>query len=105
MLKEVEFRSWLLTVYELQPKSACDVLSRCRRIERDFDISLDDTLRTHEGFSSLILKIKDSYTPELTSSKSKPYSITGTLIRACRLYCEFRFGAELSNSFLYRRKF
>lgn len=89
MNRESEFREWLGREKCLADKPAGDVISRCRRIERDMEVSLARACRSDRSFVQLLHDLK-TRVEEYSSGPSR--NVYGPLRRAARLYSEFLVG-------------
>jgi hypothetical protein len=89
------FQNWLENSKELAPKSARDVLSRCRRIERTFEISLAETIKTKEDANLLCERLGKESSSLFAPTTNKVYA-TAVLRRAVNLYSEYQIQLQKS---------
>lgn len=67
------FREWLECRRGLKPSTADSMVSRCWRMERMLDVSLDQVASTHRGVQELIAQLKDTMSAQAnTGAPSKP---------------------------------
>ena len=85
---EKEFLYWLKERKRLKKKSAGDVISRCKRIERTFEIELDSTLKNQKGYNTLYKKLMDKSDLYLKKGSNKATAVA-VLRRAAKHYFEF----------------
>ena len=88
---DTEFLRWLIHNKELKEKSARDVLSRCRRIERVVGIDLDDAVESDDTFIALLFLLKEKVS-DFSSETAISRNVYAPLRRAARLYSEYRIG-------------
>ena len=87
-MDELKLGNWLKAKKRLQHKSARDVISRCRRVEREFGISLVQTIKTQGDVDKLIERL-DKESASLFASGTKTVFAAGVIRRALRLFGEF----------------
>ncbi len=75
-MRDPEFIDWLLSDLEISRKAAKDAASRCRRIERDFGIDLDQSVRSQASWDKLL--------DRMAGRKLRQY-----VFYAARLYARF----------------
>ncbi len=85
----VGLQDWLINKKEFQKKSARDVISRCKRVERIFDISLDTTLKSQADVNELIDRLRAESSSYLAPEVKKVYAVS-VLRRAVKLYAEYQ---------------
>lgn len=56
-MNKVAFREWLLVKRSLKPKSAQDALSRCKRLEKALNVSLEQVVASQKAFNSTLAHI------------------------------------------------
>lgn len=98
------FREWLIQS-GLSEKLAGDVLSRCRRIERELSISLIDLVETKEKYLILMTRIH-SFSFAVTITSKAAYAIRSNFYRASRLFAKFVIGDTSStypNGYTFRK--
>ena len=87
MVKD-NFREWLIRNKAYSPRPARDMLSRCKRVERIFDISLDKSIKTEKNLDELLYKLKNDADSYLKTGANHTTSV-GILRTAVRLYHEY----------------
>ncbi len=91
-LDKEDFVQWLIRKTTLSQRARSDVASRCRRVEKLFNIRLDDAVKSEAGFEKICLKLekeKSSYVKKGMSEEVIKYVAKGSLVRAVRLYHQF----------------
>ena len=88
-MKEADFSKWLKKEREYSHKSTSDALSRCRRIERIFGVSLDKKLSSESGFEGLRDRVSNESELLVGNGKRKLYTARGVHRLALKLYFEF----------------
>lgn len=86
---EIELSDWLINVKGFQKKSARDVVSRCRRIENIFNISLTSNVKSKEDVDQLLQRLTQESSTFLAPHVKKIYAVT-VLRRSLTLYAEYR---------------
>lgn len=81
-------KNWLISEKNFGKKSAGDVVSRCRRIERILEISLDISVDTPEGLDHIATRLKGESSTYLKPHVNKVYAVA-VLRRAATLYSEY----------------
>jgi hypothetical protein len=83
-----KFRAWLLEKKKFNDKLTSDAVSRCRRVERLTEVSLDDAVKSARRldalFDEVIEKTLNSLSPKYKNRR--PYN---QLLHAVRLYARF----------------
>jgi hypothetical protein len=97
MNQEGEFILWLRTKKRLGDKPARDVVSRCRRIERELDVSLARVCRSDRAFVELLHELKQKV-GAYSQAAAETKNVYGPLRRAARLYSEFLVGPSETRS-------
>lgn len=82
------FYDWLITTEKYSKKSASDMVSRCKRIEKIFNIKLEETIITKENFNKLREKIRTEANTFIMSGSSFTSSIS-PIVLAIRKYHKF----------------
>ena len=54
-MHEYEFRTWLEHKKRITPRPISDYVSRCKRVERNLKISLDEEFKKDGGYSTMKL--------------------------------------------------
>jgi hypothetical protein len=88
-MNDDNFREWLANSKNLSAKQIRDIVSRCNRVERVFNVSLDDVARSERKLETLF---------ERTRSESKTFLKPGAnqllassqLRSAVRKYIEYK---------------
>ena len=83
MTSTEQFRAWLLKNKSFQAKSAGDVISRFRHVEKVLDISLERTVTSAKELDEVLQSLNQQRGNYLT------FSSVPSLRRAVRLYYEF----------------
>ena len=88
MVARESFRAWLIEQQGFSRKVAADALSRCRRVEKVLDASLDATVLTGPALDAAITRL---WHVDLLGDTQSDWRSKGgaNLIRALRLYAEF----------------
>lgn len=81
------FKKWLMRK-GLKDTTSSDVISRCKRVERTFGISLDKELSTIGKTETLINKLKKESSRYLRPSTNKIFAV-GVLCSAVKHYREY----------------
>jgi hypothetical protein len=79
---------WLTEKRGKANKQASDIISRCNRLERVFNLSLDSVVASNSKFETLLERIgseADSYMKSVTMSS------IGQLRSAARVYQEYKY--------------
>ncbi len=87
-MDETGLKNWLISEKNFEKKSAGDVVSRCRRIERILEISLDTSANTPEGLHHVATRLKGEASTYLKPDVNKVYAVA-VLRRAATLYSEY----------------
>lgn len=87
MVKD-NFREWLICKKAYSPRPARDMLSRCKRVERIFDISLAKSIKTEKDLDELLHRLKNDAHSYLKAGASHTTSVS-ILRTAVRLYHEY----------------
>ena len=87
MVKD-NFREWLIRKKAYSPRPARDMLSRCKRVERIFNISLDKSIKTEKNLDELLHRLKNDADSYLKAGVNRITSV-GILRTAVRLYHEY----------------
>ena len=82
------FREWLICNKAYKPRPARDMLSRCKRVERIFNISLDKSIETQKNLEELLHRLKNDADSYLRVGANHTTSV-GILRTAVRLYHEY----------------
>lgn len=85
-----DFVDWLKT-QGLSSRAASDYASRCKRVERIFQISLNKELINVDKFTSLMVDIQ-KYAKETANTRNAAYNISGTLRLAVRKFALYLLG-------------
>jgi len=85
---EPAYRKWLLQKKKMSKRSAGDVISRCRRIERVLSVSLSREINKINGLDLLKVKLKKKSTKFLSPKTNKVYALA-VLNRAAALFFEY----------------
>lgn len=93
---QAAFRRWLLDS-GIASRVAGDYICRCRRIERELNVSLVRAVQSERPYVELMQKIRD-YATSSAESASSTYSLAATLRRAARKFAEFLKG-DLSHDY------
>ena len=88
MVNEREFRQWLTETKGFKQKSAGDILSRCRRVERVLGISLREELSQPADVEDIRQKLRQNQAAYL-DPKTNPIYAVAVLQRAVNLYGEY----------------
>lgn len=83
-----QFTEWLRNVHDMKRKSSNDVVSRCRRIEKIFNIDLDDYVYDSKKVARLTERLRTEYHTYLKPETNRHYAVT-VIIRALNLYTEY----------------
>jgi hypothetical protein len=86
---DAEFQRWLVSEKGLGEKSARDVLSRCRRIERTFAVSLDTIVQSRKAVEELSERLSSESGSYLKPSTNPAYGVP-VVRRAMMLYAEYK---------------
>lgn len=86
---EEGFKTWVIRKKKLGVKSARDVVSRCKRVERVFGISLHSAIRNSNDANQMVKQLTREQSKFFSPSTNKVYALA-VLARAVRLYGEFR---------------
>lgn len=84
-----KFLLWLAKKKGFGEKAAKDVVSRCNRIERILNLSLDDEVNSSKGLGDLLERIK-SQAPDNIREGSEKRFVIPQLRRAAKLYAEYK---------------
>ena len=87
MVKD-NFREWLIRKKAYSPRPARDMFSRCKRVERIFNISLDKSIKTEKNLDELLHRLKNDADSYLKAGVNHITSV-GILRTAVRLYHEY----------------
>lgn len=87
-MDETGLKNWLISEKNFGKKSAGDVVSRCRRIERILEISLDTSANTPEDLHHVATRLKEESSTYLKPDVNKVYAVA-VLRRAATLYSEY----------------
>jgi hypothetical protein len=91
-LDKKDFVQWLARKTTLSQKAAGDAASRCRRVEKIFNIKLDDAIKNEGGFKKVCLRLekeKNSYVNKRMNERVAKYIAKSSLVRAVKLYHQF----------------
>ena len=88
-MRDVDFSKWLKKEKEYSVKSTSDALSRCRRIERTFAVSLDKTLSSESGLERRRERVSNEAERLVGKDKNKLYTARGAHRLALKRYFEF----------------
>jgi len=88
LTKKEAFNHWLINNKGVSPRVASNYISRCKRIQKEFNINLLSETQTIEKFNKLTIKINIYSRKKSTSTKSA-YALSGNLISAVRKYAIF----------------
>lgn len=88
MIDEGKFVNWLVQNKKFGAKSAKDVKSRCHRVERIFNISLDEELIKPHGLEYINNRLIEEQQDYLKPETNVVYA-TAVLKRAVTLYAEY----------------
>jgi hypothetical protein len=83
------FRQWLTKSKNMPDKQARDVVSRCNRIERVFNVSLDDVVRSQRKLETLLERTSveaDNY----LKAGANQLTASSQLRTAARKYAEYK---------------
>lgn len=80
-----KFREWLIINQGMKRKSAGDVISRCRRIEKILGLSIEDKIQTSDGLDEILFRLDDESSNYLSPDTNKIFAV-GVLKRAAKLY-------------------
>lgn len=83
-----EFVDWVIMRVKYSQKTASDAASRCRRVERLFNVKLDSAVRTQKGFEAICQRLKKEINSYVKPKGDKRVA-KATLTRAVKLYHEF----------------
>ena len=99
------FKLWLKKNFNLSERASSNYVSRCRRVERELNISLKDYLHNKNSYMELMETIK-KHSKEKTKTSSSQYALTATLRGAVKKYALFCFpkNAEIYNIGNYSKK-
>lgn len=86
------FKEWLIQ-RGISYKVARDLVSRCKRIERDLGVNLDHETSNYEQFRLLLIAIAD-HAPQHCQAASTATRYTSSLRAAARKYALFRHGEK-----------
>lgn len=87
-MDELGFRQWLITTKSMGNKSARDVVSRCRRIEKTFGTQLVEVVQSEKEMSNLTTRLKQEASSYLKPGTNPIYGVA-VVRRAARLYEEY----------------
>lgn len=87
-MDETGLKNWLVLEKNFGKKSAGDVVSRCRRIERILEVSLDTLVNTPKGLQHVTDWLKKESSIYLKPDVNKVYAVA-VLRRAATLYSEY----------------
>jgi len=89
LINEDEFRQWLINEKKYSKRVASDYISRCRKIQKEFNICLLDATDTKNKFIELTSIIKKEIWECDTSNIKSKYSRFGNIKLAMRKYALF----------------
>ena len=84
-----DFREWLVST-GLTKRVAGDYLSRCRRIQRVFNVDLYEAVSKETDYIDLLIRIW-RYAESNTNSQKAKHALNRSLRAACKKYAEFKF--------------
>ena len=87
-MEKLDFRTWLMKEKGMGKKSAADVISRCSRIERTFNISLSQVVISDSSLKDLIRRIENEYDKYLKPETNPVFGMP-VVRRAAKLYAEY----------------
>jgi len=88
MKYDAEFRKWLISTKGISLKGAGDLVSRCRRVERDLKLSLDSSLHSKDGMEKIQAKIRLN-AAKMASEGADQGQLVTSLKGAVRRYWEY----------------
>jgi hypothetical protein len=88
-MNEDRFKNWLLKNKQLGAKQSGDVLSRCRRIERVLNVSLDGTVSSQSKLDALMERLWSEAAEYLRPGANRT-TAASQLRSAARLYAEYK---------------
>ena len=83
-----DFVEWVIKKIKCSQKTARDAASRCRRVEKLFNVRLDNAVRTQKGFEMIRQSLKKEMNSYVKPGTNK-WAAKGTLTRAVKLYHQF----------------
>jgi len=84
-----KFKEWLIKKVKLSSKTASDASSRCRRIEKIFNINLGNAAKSMNGLEKVLERLNTESNAYIKPSVKNRYAAKATLVRATRLYHQF----------------
>lgn len=92
-----QFKNWLVETKGFGKKSAGDVLSRCRRIEKTFGVSLDKIIHLESEVRNLHQRLQEESGSYLKPDTNPVYGVS-VVRRALSLYTEYKLQEASLNS-------
>lgn len=86
--KKELFRKWLIEDKGFSTKVAGDVISRCRRLDKQVLSSLDEAVLSPQSYL-VALKDINTYAIDMNQEKKKETLLINTLRVAMKKYCEY----------------
>jgi hypothetical protein len=83
-----KLRQWLITEARYAARSAKDVLSRCRRVERIFNVNLDKAVKTQDGLEKIMNRLQNESGSYLKPKVNRMLSVS-IMKTAVKLYHRF----------------
>lgn len=88
MIKEDTFKKWLIEDMRYAGRSAKDVLSRCRRVERVLGINLNKAVKSKKGCDDVCQRLVDKADTYIKPGANKVGSVS-IIATAVKLYHNF----------------
>ena len=85
---EDQFKQWLIVEKKQSKKVAGDIVSRCKRIERELGFGLLESFSSNDAYIDLMRAIRDKFRRP-SEQPSAAYSRTSTLRHSVRKLLEF----------------
>ena len=93
LFQENEFRNWLLNEKGMTHRVISDYVSRCKRVQNIFEITLNSSIKTEKRYISIMEDINSShFLKNLKNANFK--SVAATLRLAVRTYAIFLLGEK-----------
>jgi len=90
MIKENTFKKWLIEEKQYNEYSARDVLSRCRRVEKVFNIKLSKTVKSINGYNNIRQRLLDEFHRYIKPGANTKKSVSA-IVTAIKVYHNFLY--------------
>lgn len=82
------FRMWLLESRSISRRVSSNYISRCKRVQKELSIDLNNSVRGENKFIDIMIKIQE-FAIKKADSKEAAYNLAGSLRLAVKRYAEY----------------